>query len=88
MQPALLARQIYASQYTKRYSLLLAVGTLSGALIDLSIGVASDLLGGYRLIFQLLALLNAAAILIAALLGAWEKKSRSYCPMPTARPTD
>ena len=76
MQPALLARQIYASQYAKRYSLLLAVGTLSGALIDLSIGVASDLLGSYRLIFQLLALLNAAAILIAALLGARERKCR------------
>lgn len=76
MQPALLARQIYAGQYTKRYSLLLAVGTLSGALIDLSIGVASDLLGSYRLIFQLLAVLNAAAILIAALLGARERKCR------------
>lgn len=76
MQPALLARQIYAGQYTKRYSLLLAVGTLSGALIDLSIGLASDLLGSYRLIFQLLAVLNAAAILIAALLGARERKCR------------
>lgn len=80
MQPALLARQIYAGQYTKRYSLLLAVGTLSGALIDLSIGVASDLLGSYRLIFQLLAILNAAAILIAALLGAREKKCRGIPP--------
>ena len=74
MQSALLARQIYAGQYRKRYSLLLGFATMSGALINYAVGVGSDLLGGYRPLFLLMAALNVGAILIASFMGAWEKK--------------
>ena len=74
MLPALLSRQVYAGQYQKRYSLLLGAGMVAGALLNLCIGVGSDLLGGYRVLFQISAVMNALAILIAALLNFWEKK--------------
>lgn len=74
MLPALLSRQVYAGQYQKRYSLLLGAGMVAGALLNLCIGVGSDLLGGYRVLFQISAVMNALAILIAALLNFLEKK--------------
>ena len=77
MLPALLASQIYAGQYQKRYSLLMTVGTLVGAGASTAIGAGSDILGSYRPIFLLLAACCAVGVLISVFLARWEKAAKA-----------
>ena len=81
MLPALLASQIYAGQYQKRYSLLMTVGTLVGAGASTAIGAGSDLLGSYRPIFLFLAGCCAVGILISVLLSHWQKAAGAKSPV-------
>ena len=75
MLPSLIARQIYAGQYQKRYSVLMTTGTLLGAVANTAIGVASDVAGSYLPVYGVSAAACAACAALSVLLGAWERKA-------------
>ncbi|HIV87816.1 MAG TPA: MFS transporter [Candidatus Pygmaiobacter gallistercoris] len=75
MLPALLASQIYAGQYQKRYSLLMTVGTLVGAAASTAIGTGSDILGSYRPIFLFFAVCCGIGVLLSGVLSGWQKRA-------------
>lgn len=75
MLPSLIARQIYAGQYQKRYSVLMTTGTLLGAVANTAIGVASDVAAVTCRSTGVSAAACAACAALSVLLGAWERKA-------------
>lgn len=74
MMPNLLSRQVYAAQYQARYSLLMTTGTLSGAVLGSLVGAASDLLGSYRPLYLIGAVLCGLCVVGAAAVGRCERR--------------